>query len=263
LTRRGALASVASALAAACAGRSERGPASVPSGGQEAQGRLQARPSVVSDSTGIARGLQPLGSGEARDGLLYLPRQTPPQPAPLLLLLHGATGSAKGITSRLDIEAQAEELGLVVLAPDSRGRTWDVIGGAFGPDVAFIDRALARTFAKVSIDPRRLAIGGFSDGASYALSLGVVNGDLWSHVLAFSPGFLVAEATRGRPRIFMTHGTSDPILPIDNASRRLAPQLRNAGYALDYREFEGGHLVPRPLARAGFEWLTGSAHPHR
>jgi phospholipase/carboxylesterase len=249
-------------LAAACAGRSERGPAAVPSGGQEAQGRLLARPTAVPDANGIARGLQPLGFGDARDGLLYVPRETK-APAPFLLLLHGATGSAKGITSRLEIEAQAEGLGLVVLAPDSRGRTWDVIGGAFGPDVAFIDRALARTFAKVSIDPRRLAVGGFSDGASYALSLGVINGDLWSHVLAFSPGFLVADATRGRPRIFMTHGTSDPILPIDNASRRLAPQLRNAGYALDYREFDGGHLVPKPLARAGFEWLTGGGGPRR
>ncbi len=31
---------------------------------------------------------------------------------------------------------------------------------------------------------------GFSDGASYALSLGVPNGDLFTHIVAFSPGFM-------------------------------------------------------------------------
>jgi len=31
---------------------------------------------------------------------------------------------------------------------------------------------------------------GFSDGASYALSVGITNGDLFTHVIAFSPGFV-------------------------------------------------------------------------
>jgi predicted esterase len=34
-----------------------------------------------------------------------------------------------------------------------------------------------------------LAVSGFSDGASYALSIGPANGDLFTHVMAFSPGF--------------------------------------------------------------------------
>jgi hypothetical protein len=33
------------------------------------------------------------------------------------------------------------------------------------------------------IDPARLAFAGFSDGGSYALSLGVTNGDVASHVI--------------------------------------------------------------------------------
>jgi phospholipase/carboxylesterase len=39
-----------------------------------------------------------------------------------------------------------DEAGLAVLAVDSRGTTWDAIRGGFGPDVAFLDRALERTF---------------------------------------------------------------------------------------------------------------------
>lgn len=47
--------------------------------------------------------------------------------------------------------------------------------------------------AGVAIDPAHVAIGGFSDGASCALSLGLVNGDLFTHVMAFSPGLVVAD----------------------------------------------------------------------
>ena len=66
-----------------------------------------------------------------------------------------------------------------VLAPDSRGTTWDAIREGFGDDVTFIDRALEHVFARVSIDPARVTVGGFSDGASYALSLGLANGDVF------------------------------------------------------------------------------------
>ena len=45
--------------------------------------------------------------------------------------------------------------------------------------------------------------------ASYALSLGIANGNLFSHVLAFSLGFLAPASQTGSPRIFVSHGTQD------------------------------------------------------
>jgi phospholipase/carboxylesterase len=249
----------ASALLGACAGRSDRAHGAEPLPNPLAErGRLVARvPKTPPPAAPPASGRTPLGLGaEGRDGLLYVPAERP-TPAPLLLLLHGATGSAQGVTSRLDVFKRADELGFVVLAPDSRGRTWDVIHGKFGPDVVFIDRALEQAFARVAVDPKRLAIGGFSDGASYALSLGILNGDLFSHILAFSPGFLVADSARGKPGIFMSHGTADTILPIGQTSRPLAQQFREAGYWLDYREFDGPHAVPPDLERTALEWFVG------
>ena len=144
-----------------------------------------ARASVPVPLERIQPGEHRLALGADRDGLLYVPRELPAA-APLLVLLHGATGAARGITSRLDVFALADRVKAVVLAPDSRRGTWDVIRGEFGPDVAFLETACASTFARVAIDPRRLAIGGFSDGATYGLSLGLINGDLFTHVLAFS-----------------------------------------------------------------------------
>ncbi len=168
-------------------------------------------------------------------------------------MLHGAGGTARhGLDLLLPF---AEEAGLILLAPDSRGRTWDVILGGYGADIAFIDRALAQTFDRYAVDPERLAVGGFSDGASYALSVGITNGDLFPHIIAFSPGFMVPGGQEGVPRIFISHGTRDEVLPIDVCSRRIVPQLQRAGYDVRYREFDGPHTVPPEMTREAMDWF--------
>ncbi|MDQ6661658.1 MAG: alpha/beta hydrolase-fold protein, partial [Chloroflexota bacterium] len=177
------------------------------------QGRLIARPAQSLGET-APTGLQPLGLDENRDGLLYVPTSYQSgHPAPLVLMLHGAGGNARSsITPFLPL---AEATGIILLASDSRQQTWDVISSGYGRDVTFIDQALAQTFSRYAIDPAHLAIGGFSDGASYALSLGLTNGDLFTHIIAFSPGFMAPGKRQGSPRIYISHGTHDAVLPID------------------------------------------------
>ena len=53
--------------------------------------------------------------------------------------------------------------------------------------MAFIDRALQTTFRRFAVDAGRLALSSFSDGASYALSLGLTNGALFTHTIALDP----------------------------------------------------------------------------
>jgi phospholipase/carboxylesterase len=168
----------------------------------------------------------------------------------LLLALHGAGGS--GAAHLKLLRATADELGLIVLAPDSRSATWDLIAQeAFGPDLAFIAQALRHVAERWEVDPDRVAISGFSDGASYALSLGLANGELFGDLVGFSPGFLTVVERVGRPRVFVSHGTRDPILPVDRCSRSIVPALRHAGHEVIYREFEGGHAIPKPLLAEG------------
>jgi predicted esterase len=134
-------------------------------------------------------------------------------------------------------------------------QTWDVIQSAYGPDIAFLNQALSRAFELRDLDPARVAIAGFSDGASYSLSVGLSNGDLFSAVLGFSPGFIIPGEFTGRPRIFISHGTVDPILPIDECSRRIVPALRRSGYRVTYREFEGKHTLPPEIASEAMRWF--------
>lgn len=214
---------------------------------ERGEGALCAAPPAVGDSVlGLGRG--------GRDGLLHVPpRAIAGEPCPLVVLLHGAGSSAR---RGLDLLASlADDRGLILLAPDSRAPTWDVIAGGLGPDVAFLDAALERACAALPVDPARVALGGFSDGASYALTLGLTNGDLFTHLIAFAPGFAAPPAYAGEPRVFVTHGTGDRVLPIDRCSRRLVPALEAGGYDVIYTEFDGNHEVPRALAAAAVDWL--------
>jgi phospholipase/carboxylesterase len=219
-------------------------------------GHLLSRPPKSVRPLPTATGAQALGLDGGRDGVIYIPPGLT-GPAPLFVLLHGATGSAAGITQRTDAFALADELKMVILAPDSRERTWDMVRGQYGPDVAFLDKALTRVFERVSIDPKRLAVGGFSDGGSYAIGLGLQNGDLFTHVAAFSPGFFIANQRRGRALFYVSHGRRDEILPIESTSRRIVPALENDGYSVRYQEFDGPHTVPSAIAREAFQWIAG------
>lgn len=217
-------------------------------------GRVQARPGT--EAIGSAPvGLRPLGIGGVRDSYLYVPPTYHPEsPAPLVLLLHGAGGHAHhGIALLQDL---ADASGLILLAPASREPTWDILVGQYGPDVTMIDRALEWAFSRYAIDQNSIAIGGFSDGASYALSLGITNGDLFTHIIAFSPGFMAPAGQRGCPPIFISHGTYDEVLPIGRCSRRIVPQLQRNGYEVRYREFEGGHKISPEIALEAVEWFT-------
>jgi phospholipase/carboxylesterase len=221
-------------------------------------GRLRSRP--LSADTHEVRpappgGPAPLGLGDRRDGVLYVPRTyRPGVPAPLSVKLHGAGGDGSaGLRPFLPF---ADASGALMLGIDARGPTWDVIRGGFGPDIAFLDQALDRVFGRFSVDPSRVSIEGFSDGASYALSVGLTNGDLFSRIVAFSPGFMAPGERRGQPGIFVSHGVGDDVLPINRCSRRIVPRLHGDGYSVHYREFFGGHTVPDSIAREAEAWVT-------
>jgi phospholipase/carboxylesterase len=244
------IATILGAMTTACGGSASERLVPSPSG---AAGRSASAGRPSPPPHRAPPGVHNLGLGGERDGVLVVPERA--GPAPLIVMLHGASGSGRR-AARL-IGSAAAELGCVILAPDSRDRTWDAVTGAFGPDVRFLERALAEAAARCDLDPGRLAIAGFSDGATYALALGRANGDRFPQVLAFSPGFLIPARRVGTPRLFVSHGRQDDVLPIDSCSRVMVPLLRKEGYEVRYREFEGGHEAPAEVVREGLGWFVG------
>ena len=211
-------------------------------------GRLSARPRA---------GVKTTATGQIkleRDAILQIPKNVNDKPLPLLIMLHGATQRADDMFWYLG--SAHEEAGVAVFAPNSIDTTWDAIGRrAFGEDIYYLDQMLERVFATTAIDPARVSLGGFSDGATYALSLGLINGDFFKSIVAFSPGFVIDGDSHGKPRIFISHGTSDHILPIDRCGRRIAGELKAKGYDVTFREFDGDHEIPPDVAREGLSWV--------
>jgi phospholipase/carboxylesterase len=216
-----------------------------------------ARPAAPTQAPYPA-GLEALDLEGGRAPAVFVPSTLPAGPVPVMVLLHGATSNP--LHALPVVQDEAERRQFVVVAPKSVGTTWDVIRGGFGPDVAGLDQVLAEVFDHVSADPRRVAIARFSDGASYALTLGLANGELFPWILAFSPGFFVPARRQGSPAIFVSHGRTDPVLPIDQCGRRVVTALRMADYDVAYYEFDGGHRVPAEAVSAALDrWLASPA----
>jgi phospholipase/carboxylesterase len=153
------------------------------------------------------------------------------------------------------IEGHAEQHQFLVLAPHSLYPTWDIVIGGHGPDLERLQRALVEVRSRYRIDPERLAFAGFSDGASYALSVGITNGDVASHVIAFSGGFMSIFTQEGAPKVFIAHGLADEQLPIETSGRANADKLRAAGYDVQYVEFNGLHAIQPPIVSMAVQFF--------
>jgi predicted esterase len=223
------------------------------SGGPLGAQSLRARPQFS------AAGVPPGETARANGATAYRPASAGEGPLPLLVLLHGASGYPPGFLQRL--EPEADRRGLILVAPQSAGRTWDVIEnlGAKrlpwrGPDLRRNDEALVDLFRRASVDRSRIVLLGFSDGASYALSLGLANPDLFTAVVALSPGMFVPPSSLDHgQRVFIAHGRDDQILPFDNA-RDIAAALGGQGANLRFRPFDGRHEIDRATLREALDF---------
>lgn len=226
-------------------------------GATRGNGRLTARPNAQKNLGSTTTGLRRTGLETDRDGYLYVPESFKPHlPSPLVIMLHKAGGDAQdGIDLLRD---SADRTGTILLVPESQGTNWDLLVDGLGTDIDFINEALIDVFALYPIDQKRVAIAGFSDGASWALTLGAVNADLFSHVFAFSPKFAPAQEITDSPRLFISHGVNDDISPIDRSSRPLVEKLRDSGQDVDLHEFEGSHTAPPEIVRRAFSWFLGT-----
>lgn len=218
-------------------------------------GLLTAKPINKPVNETMPTGVQSLQLHSRKENFLYIPQNySANTPASLAVMLHGSGGVAEHGLYLINQYADANNL--IIFAPASQDYTWDIItGSSFGMDVIFIDNCLQTIFEQYVINPSSIAIGGFSDGASYALCLGLINGDLFNNIIAFSPGFYYTTKEHGKPLVFISHGIRDGILPIGSCSRRIVPQLKRKGYNITYEEFDGEHEIPVSIREKAVTWL--------
>ena len=214
-------------------------------------GRLSFTPTAPTADP-LPPGRHTLGISAESDSVLFVPAQLDlAEPVDLWVMFHGAGGFPGKVLPF--IEEHAESGRFLVLAPQSLYPTWDIVIGGHGPDLERLQRALAAVYDRYRIG--RLAFAGYSDGASYALSTGITNGDLVSHVIAFSGGFMSVFVQEGTPKVFIAHGLQDEQLPIETSGRRNAARLTAAGYDVQYVEFNGPHAIQPPIVAIAVEFF--------
>jgi phospholipase/carboxylesterase len=195
-------------------------------------------------------------SDDERDATLYVPKRYKPGVAmPVVMMLHGFGGTGAAARGMFPL---AEEFGVIIIAPESRDITWGQSIPGFDADVHFLGPAYRHVASIVDLDLTHVALGGVSDGAGYALSMGLAYGNTFNHVIVLAGGLMIPFRKQGKPRLFFAHGTGDTQMPIDMTARKFVPQLKGEGYDVTYREYDGGHRVPPDEIREAFKWFATS-----
>jgi polyhydroxybutyrate depolymerase len=161
-------------------------------------------------------------AGLDREYLTFAPASlSPSQPIPVVFVLHGGTGTARGAAVQTRFDAEAERRGFLTVYPQGIRRTWNA-GSCCGPaarlgvdDVAFVSALLDELARTHSVDPDRVFATGISNGGMMAARLAC---DLPGRFVAIAPvaASLATACDRAEPvSVLHIHGTADRNVPID------------------------------------------------
>lgn len=117
--------------------------------------------------------------------------------------------------------------------------------------------------AAVGIAPRRVVLGGFSQGGAIALYAGLTYPRRIGGILALSTYLpLFGHFARHRPvaepatPIMMAHGSADPVVPFEYG-RISARRLVRLGYTVAWKDYPMGHTLCDDEIGAAAAWLSG------
>ena len=193
-----------------------------------------------------------LEQGASRATLLTPREIDPARRYPLFTVLHGAGRQdemlAKGYRDK------AEERQAFFLFPRSVLPTWDLIASAERPDLDFLEYTYDLIYRRYPIDPLQQVLIGYSDGASYGLSVGVCNSHFFSALMVWAAGFLVLDPSTTerfregipelRPRIYLEYGTHDELFDFETVALPMRENLEKAGFDVTFSVDEGGRHWP-------------------
>ncbi len=135
-------------------------------------------------------------------------------------------------------------------AIDNSDSTTDAIGN-FGAWVEAIDSGIEALGQAPGIDPHRIAVMGFSQGAYLAVGVGVRYPNQVAAIVEYYGGLLPALRDRAStmPPTLIIHGEADSIIPVSEA-RELDAALTRAGRPHEmhlYPGIEHGFNFRRPM----------------
>ena len=198
-----------------------------------------------------AAGMQPGTlevAGLTRHYEVFTPETHADTPLPLIIALHGRTGTGAAMAELTGFNRLAERKDVVVLYPDGVNGEWNYTMGVPGypedapDDVAFLDALVQKVSKKIRIDPKRLYVAGFSNGGFMAERLACnAPGRYAAFASVSAAGFGgMAETCPGSHALnfLFVHGTADTNIPWNGLARefggRRIPILYSVPQTLEF-----------------------------
>ncbi len=195
---------------------------------------------------------------ERASAILLTPDEIDPERRyPLFTVLHGAGRQDEALAKGYRHEPDRRQA--FFLIPRSVEPTWDLIASEGRPDLDFLEYAYDLVYRRFPIDPLQQALIGYSDGASYAMSVGLSNSTMFSALIGWAAGFIVLDPESAerfgqaipdpKPRIYLEYGTHDELFDYQTVALPTRDRLQQAGLDVTFSTDEGGR-----------HWPSGSFH---
>ena len=154
------------------------------------------------------------------------------RPAPLVVVLHGYTGSGAGAKSYFQLEAEATKRGFLAVYPDGTkdqqvNRFWNAtdaccrLTATEADDSAYLTALIDRVVQKFSIDPKRVFFVGHSNGGFMSYRMACEHADRIAAIVSVA-GATFADVSACRPSqpvsVLQVHGTSDTVISFTGGS---------------------------------------------
>lgn len=188
--------------------------------------------------------------------IVQTPRVQQAEPYPALLLLHGRGADEADLLSLADeLDPRLFVVSARAPLPLGPGFAWYHLAdvgnpepSSFAASLSALQRFVAELPRAYPIDPARISTLGFSQGAVMAGSLLLTRPEalagtvMLSGYLPFDQNLPVDEAKLANRRVYVAHGTADPLIPVAWA-RRVRDYFSRVGADLTYREYPIAHFI--------------------
>lgn len=177
------------------------------------------------DDVGLNQSI--LHNGISRDYILYVPENLPTN-APLVVVSHGYTSSAKTMMSYSGMNKVADEEKFLVVYPqgtkDQRGNNFFNVGYEFHAsskvdDLGFIKALVTKLTDDYQVNPNHIFATGMSNGGDLSYFLACYASDMFQAVAPIAGTMMqttieTCKPQRGMP-IFAVHGKADEVTYFD------------------------------------------------
>ncbi|MBO2448079.1 hypothetical protein J4573_13325 [Actinomadura barringtoniae] len=216
----------ASLVVAGCTGKTKDNGG----GGGQPSGKRPASVDGIPTSAGTHKQKLDVGTVGHREFLLHVPPKMadgkwrggkPAKAMPLVIALHGGLANMGQMEKLTGFDSMSDDKGFLAAYPDGVAMTWNA-GGCCGvaqwthiDDVGFLSKMIDKLTGSGLVDPKRVFVTGFSNGAGMAYRLACEKPDKVAGI-GVVEGALVTGCDPGRGVSAMIfHGTADRGVPFN------------------------------------------------